>query len=92
MKLHSEKIKNYQTIIKMPFIYIRLRKSLTTLIVTLLLLPKLIFLTDNFEHVQQCPFYYTKWNPAWVNDDENVAKYLVKLNRERMKRFKMPIL
>ena len=47
--------------------------------------------TDNLEHVQQCPFYYTKWNPAWVNDDENMAKYLVKLNRERTKRFKMPM-
>ena len=47
---------------------------------------------DNLEHVQQCKFYYTKWNPAWVNDDDSVEKYLVKLNRKRTKRFKMPII
>ena len=47
---------------------------------------------DNLEHVQQCQFYYTKWYPAWVTDDEHMAKYIVKLKRERTKCFKMPIL
>merc|ERR1712098_266674 len=46
---------------------------------------------DNLDHVKNCPFYETKWDNRW-KDDEELATYLVKLNRERTRRFKMPIL
>ena len=46
---------------------------------------------DNLDHVKNCPFYETKWDNRW-KDDEELAIYLVKINRERTRRFKMPIL
>ena len=46
---------------------------------------------DTLDHAKECSFMYTKWNVNWEGDEE-VAGYLVKLNRERMTRFKQPIL
>ena len=46
---------------------------------------------DTLDHAKVCPFYYTKWDEKWTTEEE-IANYLVLLNRERFKRQKMPIL
>ena len=46
---------------------------------------------DTWDHLKQCPFYVTKWNVKWNTDDE-IAKFIVEINRERYWRLKAPIL
>ena len=46
---------------------------------------------DTFEHAKVCSFYDTKWNENWTTEEE-IAEYIVALNRERFRRQKMPIL
>ena len=46
---------------------------------------------DNFDHVKVCSFYDTKWSNKWCRESE-IAQYLVKINRERIVKVKMPIL
>ena len=45
---------------------------------------------DMFDHMKQCPFYFTKWNDKWCSDDE-LGDYLVNMNRERRSRFRYPL-
>ena len=46
---------------------------------------------DNIEHIKKCPWYDTKWSDKVVTDSD-FANYLVKINRERLNKVKMPIL
>ena len=45
---------------------------------------------DNWEHLIECKFYDTKWNHEWSSEEE-IAKFLVKISRERMIKVKMPL-
>ena len=47
---------------------------------------------DTVHHAKQCQFMYTKWEDKFEEDDKMKAVYLVRLNRERRRRFNMPIL
>ena len=46
---------------------------------------------DSWEHMIVCPFYDTKWNPEWKEEDE-IAEYLVKASRERFTKVRLPII
>ena len=46
---------------------------------------------DTLEHMKMCKFYETKWDDIWVEDEE-VANYLEKANRERFIKTKMPLM
>ena len=46
---------------------------------------------DNIEHIKKCTWYDTKWSDKVVTDSD-FANYLVKINRERLNKVKMPIL
>ena len=46
---------------------------------------------DSWEHLIECPFYNTKFNPEWLEDEPKLAEYLVNVNRERFARFKMAL-
>ena len=47
---------------------------------------------DNLYHVQQCLFYEVKWKREYLDSEEQLAEYLLQLNRERIKKFRMPII
>ena len=46
---------------------------------------------DTFEHAKVCPFMRTKFNPM-RDDDYAMAEYIVRLNHERSKDYKYPII
>ena len=46
---------------------------------------------DTLDHMKQCKFYETKWDDKWV-EDEDIARYLEKANRERFIKAKMPLI
>ena len=47
---------------------------------------------DNLQHIQVCPFYYTKWKKEFNDTEDKMAEYILMINRERLNRVKMPIL
>ena len=47
---------------------------------------------DEMKHAQVCKFYYTKWSDKFLESEDQMAEYVLKLNRERLQRFRMPIL
>ena len=46
---------------------------------------------DDFEHIKVCRFYENRWSNKFCTEEE-LAKFIVNINRERMRKFKMPIL
>ena len=46
---------------------------------------------DDFEHIKVCKFYQNRWNSKCCTEEE-LAKFIVNINRERVTKFKMPIL
>ena len=46
---------------------------------------------DTLDHIKECKWYETKWDEKCSTEGE-LANYLVKINRERLKKVKMPIL
>ena len=46
---------------------------------------------DTLDHIKECKWYETKWDEKCSTERE-LANYLVKINRERLKKVKMPIL
>ena len=47
---------------------------------------------DTDSHAKVCKFMETKWNDAFEENNKKKAEYYVKLNRERRRRFGLPIL
>ena len=47
---------------------------------------------DELSHAKVCKFYFTKWNEKFAESDSDMADYIISLNRERLQRFRMPIL
>ena len=47
---------------------------------------------DNILHVQQCLFFDVKWKQEYLDSEEQLAEYLLQLNRERIRKFRMPII
>ena len=47
---------------------------------------------DSLEHMKVCPFYFTKWKDEFDMTEEAMAEYILKINRERLHRYRMPIL
>ena len=47
---------------------------------------------DTEDHAKKCKFMYTVWKEEYEGDREKRVAYLVKLNRERRRRFNFPIL
>ena len=43
---------------------------------------------DEFAHIKRCPFYETKWVDSFEDDSKELAKYMVKVDRERRRRWK----
>ena len=46
---------------------------------------------DTLDHIKSCMWYETKWSDKWSTESD-IANFLVKINRERLKKVKMPIL
>ena len=46
---------------------------------------------DTWNHMVTCDFYETKWDPRWWQE-KDIACYIIKVNRERLRRAKMPLL
>ena len=46
----------------------------------------------SFDHAKVCPFYETKWKDEFNADEDLIAEYIMLLNRERINKFRMPIL
>ena len=47
---------------------------------------------DTAEHAKKCKFMNTKWSDKFEGDNKLSAEYYVKLNKERRRRFGLPIL
>ena len=47
---------------------------------------------DTADHAKICKFMNTKWNEKYEGDNKLTAEYWVKLNRERFRRYGLPIL
>ena len=47
---------------------------------------------DTLSHVQVCPFYSTKWKKEYADTDEQMAEYLLQINRDRLRKYMLPIL
>ena len=47
---------------------------------------------DELSHAKVCKFYFTKWEEKFADSDDEMANYIIALNRERLRRFRMPIL
>ena len=47
---------------------------------------------DSFQHAKQCLFYNTVWKESYQDSEELTADYLLKLNRERIARYRLPII
>ena len=45
---------------------------------------------EELSHVKVCIFYQTKWSDKWTTDKE-LVDYLLKINRERLLVYKMPL-
>ena len=43
---------------------------------------------DEFDHIQKCPFYESKWQERFVSDIKLLTRWLVSINRERIKKWK----
>ena len=48
--------------------------------------------SDTLSHVQACPFYTTKWKKEYTDMDKQMAEYLLQINRERQRKYMLPIL
>ena len=47
---------------------------------------------DTADHAKVCRFMTTKWSDKFEGDNKLTAEYYVKLNKERRRRFGLPIL
>ena len=47
---------------------------------------------DSLSHAKSCSFYFTKWKKEYEDSEEEIASYLLKLNSERIKRYRLPII
>ena len=46
---------------------------------------------DSLAHAKVCPFMETKWNARKMQNPREVSKYLMRLNIERIRRWRMPL-
>ena len=47
---------------------------------------------DELKHAQVCKFYNTKWDDKFLDSESDMAEYILQLNRERLTRYRLPIL
>ena len=47
---------------------------------------------DSILHAQKCLFYNTRWDDKFNDSEQEFAEYLLRLNRERISRYRLPII